>query len=181
MAWKLLSLATNTSHPAMVVLSGSMEPAFQRGDIIFLSNWTQQVEVGDIPVLWFEGNPLPMVHRAVEVQYDFIHFFLPPRDMPSIRRPKGAEEDTMCFRDWGWLTSRQSGTGRQLIMTKGDNSKLRDVALYPPGQIYVYRTQVVGMVRGEVPWLRELLIIGIGAIGMFQIMLGQEEKLTGKG
>ncbi|EER24856.1 signal peptidase, putative [Coccidioides posadasii C735 delta SOWgp] len=154
MAWKLLSLATNTSHPAMVVLSGSMEPAFQRGDIIFLSNWTQQVEVGDIPVLWFEGNPLPMVHRAVEVH----------------------------------------GTGRQLIMTKGDNSKLRDVALYPPGQIYVYRTQVVGVVRGyvpylgwvtiafrEVPWLRELLIIGIGAIGMFQIMLGQEEKLTGKG
>lgn len=44
-----------------------MEPAFQRGDVIFLSNWDQQVQVGDIPVLWFERQTLPMVHRAVEV------------------------------------------------------------------------------------------------------------------
>lgn len=70
MAWKLLTLVSNTAHPAMVVVSGSMEPAFQRGDVIFLSNLDQQVQVGDIPVLWFEGQPLPMVHRAVEVLHE---------------------------------------------------------------------------------------------------------------
>lgn len=69
MAWKFLSLVSNTAYPAMVVVSGSMEPAFQRGDVIFLSNW-DQVQVGDIPVLWFEGQPLPMVHRAVEVLHE---------------------------------------------------------------------------------------------------------------
>ncbi|KAI8169912.1 Acetyltransferase TRI7 [Colletotrichum sp. SAR 10_86] len=52
----------------MVVLSESMEPAFSRGDIILLANW-QEVEVGDIPVIWFQGHPLPMVHRAVEVLF----------------------------------------------------------------------------------------------------------------
>ncbi|KAF4831759.1 Signal peptidase complex catalytic subunit SEC11 [Colletotrichum siamense] len=66
MAWKALSLATNCAYPAMVVLSESMEPAFSRGDIILLANW-QDVEVGDIPVIWFQEQPLPMVHRAVEV------------------------------------------------------------------------------------------------------------------
>ncbi|KAF4815966.1 Signal peptidase complex catalytic subunit SEC11 [Colletotrichum siamense] len=68
MAWKALSLATNCAYPAMVVLSESMEPAFSRGDIILLANW-QEVEVGDIPVIWFQGQPLPMVHRAVEVLF----------------------------------------------------------------------------------------------------------------
>ncbi|KAF4830536.1 Signal peptidase complex catalytic subunit SEC11 [Colletotrichum tropicale] len=92
MAWKVLSLATNCAYPAMVVLSESMEPAFSRGDIIFLANW-QEVEVGDIPVIWFRGQPLPMVHRAVEVRFD--------RDQ------------------------------ERLILTKGDNNEVDDVALYP--------------------------------------------------
>lgn len=70
MAWKLLGLATNCAYPAMVVLSESMSPAFERGDIILLSNWAETVEVGDIPVLWFEGYELPMVHRAIVVQYE---------------------------------------------------------------------------------------------------------------
>ncbi|EQB52035.1 signal peptidase I [Colletotrichum gloeosporioides Cg-14] len=69
MAWKTLSLATNCAYPAMVVLSESMEPSFSRGDVIFLANW-QDVNVGDIPVIWFQGQPLPMVHRAVEVLFD---------------------------------------------------------------------------------------------------------------
>lgn len=70
MAWKLLTLICNTAYPAMVVISESMEPALQRGDVIFLSNWDRQVQVGDIPVLWFDGQPLPMVHRAVEVLHE---------------------------------------------------------------------------------------------------------------
>lgn len=70
MAWKLLCWVSDTPHSAMVVLSGSMEPAFQRGDIVFLSNRTKLVSVGDIPVVWFAGQPLPMVHRTVEVQYE---------------------------------------------------------------------------------------------------------------
>ncbi|KAF5497761.1 Signal peptidase complex catalytic subunit SEC11 [Colletotrichum siamense] len=69
MAWKALTLATNCAYPAMVVLSESMEPAFSRGDIILLANW-QEVEVGDIPVIWFQGQLLPMVHRAVEILFD---------------------------------------------------------------------------------------------------------------
>jgi signal peptidase I len=66
MIWRGLCIVANTSHPIHVVISESMEPAFQRGDIIVVSNCTDKVEVGDIAVLWFPHLPLPMVHRVIK-------------------------------------------------------------------------------------------------------------------
>lgn len=64
--WKALCLLASTSQPFFVVISGSMEPAFHRGDVLLLENRTEKVRVGDIPVVWFQGSPLPMVHRVVQ-------------------------------------------------------------------------------------------------------------------
>lgn len=71
MAWKGLSLFMNSESPIVVVLSyvgtsssrllylidelhvqrGSMEPAFYRGDILFLTNFARDgYRIGDIPV-----------------------------------------------------------------------------------------------------------------------------------
>lgn len=50
-----------------------MAPAFHRGDILLLSNRRSFAQVGDIPVVWFAGSPLPMVHRVVEVFYESNH------------------------------------------------------------------------------------------------------------
>lgn len=66
-AWKVMCVITGSSHPVMVVSSESMEPAFYRGDIILLWNHQEEVNVGDIPVVWFPGRRLPMVHRAITV------------------------------------------------------------------------------------------------------------------
>ena len=49
----------------MVVLSGSMEPAFQRGDILFLHNGNKSVETGDIVVFNLDGRDIPIVHRVL--------------------------------------------------------------------------------------------------------------------
>jgi signal peptidase len=38
MIWKGLMVYTQSESPVVVVLSGSMEPAFQRGDILYLDN-----------------------------------------------------------------------------------------------------------------------------------------------
>jgi len=38
MLWKSLSVLSDSHSPIVVVLSGSMEPAFQRGDLLFLWN-----------------------------------------------------------------------------------------------------------------------------------------------
>jgi signal peptidase len=69
MLWKAASVASNSPYPIVVVISESMEPAFSRGDLLLLSNRKQIIEVGDIPVCWFPGNSLPMVHRAISVTY----------------------------------------------------------------------------------------------------------------
>lgn len=70
MMWKGLGVVTNSSTPIICVVSESMAPAFHRGDILFLWNRTSSIEVGDIPVVWFEGAPLPMVHRVVQSFWD---------------------------------------------------------------------------------------------------------------
>ncbi|KAF7590289.1 hypothetical protein BBP40_003026 [Aspergillus hancockii] len=133
MVWKTACVITDSPYPLMVVSSGSMEPAFYRGDLIILWNRQHRIHVGDIPVVWFDGRPLPMVHRAIQVSHQEV----------------GGD-----------------GVSRQLIMTKGDNNAVDDTPLYPEGQSFVYRENVVGLVRGYVPcvgwislWLKESPIV----------------------
>lgn len=65
--WKGLSVLTDTESPIVVVLSGSMEPAFYRGDLLFLSMPSGPLKVGDIPVYKVPGADIPIVHRIIEV------------------------------------------------------------------------------------------------------------------
>ena len=65
MLWKGLSVATDSPSPIVVVLSGSMEPAFQRGDLLFLWNRGQETQVGEIVVYNVKGKDIPIVHRVV--------------------------------------------------------------------------------------------------------------------
>ncbi|GAB7346548.1 hypothetical protein MBLNU457_5226t1 [Dothideomycetes sp. NU457] len=65
MLWKGLSVATNSSSPIVVVLSGSMEPAFQRGDLLFLWNRGVDTQVGEVVVYNVRGKDIPIVHRVV--------------------------------------------------------------------------------------------------------------------
>jgi signal peptidase len=92
MIYKGLGLITNTESPIVVVLrcvdlfargccstcaecvctsnpnfSGSMEPAFHRGDILFLINPpNMRYEIGDITVYKIPGQDIPIVHRILE-------------------------------------------------------------------------------------------------------------------
>lgn len=84
MIWKGLGLVCNTESPIVVVLrcapcfaydefrlnifsSGSMEPAFYRGDLLFLTNpASEQYLTGDITVYKVPGADIPIVHRVIE-------------------------------------------------------------------------------------------------------------------
>ncbi|KAL1311435.1 hypothetical protein AAFC00_001596 [Neodothiora populina] len=65
MLWKGLSIVTDSSSPIVVVLSGSMEPAFQRGDLLFLWNRGMNTQVGEVVVYNVRGKDIPIVHRVV--------------------------------------------------------------------------------------------------------------------
>uniref|UniRef100_K3X4T4 Signal peptidase complex catalytic subunit SEC11 n=1 Tax=Globisporangium ultimum (strain ATCC 200006 / CBS 805.95 / DAOM BR144) TaxID=431595 RepID=K3X4T4_GLOUD len=67
MIWKGLMMYTQSESPVVVVLSGSMEPAFQRGDILYLDNNKPNLEIGDIVVYKVKGRDIPIVHRVLEL------------------------------------------------------------------------------------------------------------------
>ncbi|KAG0146177.1 hypothetical protein CROQUDRAFT_657827 [Cronartium quercuum f. sp. fusiforme G11] len=67
MIWKGLAVIFNTESPVVVVLSGSMEPAFYRGDLLFLSlPKSKQLNIGEIPVFNVPEGKIPIVHRLIE-------------------------------------------------------------------------------------------------------------------
>lgn len=48
--------------------SGSMEPAFQRGDLLFLTNFKEDpIRVGEIVVFKVKGREIPIVHRVIKL------------------------------------------------------------------------------------------------------------------
>jgi signal peptidase len=65
--WKGLSVIADSPSPIVVVLSGSMEPAFQRGDLLFLwnRNLFEETKVGEIVVYNVRDKDIPIVHRLV--------------------------------------------------------------------------------------------------------------------
>lgn len=50
MFWKTLMVLTLSDSPVVVVLSGSMEPLYYRGDILFLYNREETISTGDVIV-----------------------------------------------------------------------------------------------------------------------------------
>ncbi|XP_019416141.1 PREDICTED: signal peptidase complex catalytic subunit SEC11C-like [Lupinus angustifolius] len=65
--WKGLMCITGTESPVIVVLSGSMEPGFRRGDILFLRMTKDPIRAGDIIVFNIDGRDIPIVHRVIKV------------------------------------------------------------------------------------------------------------------
>ena len=47
--------------------SGSMEPAFRRGDILFLNNQDNPIRVGEVVVFKIKDRDIPIVHRVMKV------------------------------------------------------------------------------------------------------------------
>lgn len=68
--WKTLSIVANSHSPIVVVLSGSMEPAFQRGDVLFLWNRDSMAKVGDVVVYEIQGKSIPIVHRVLREHHN---------------------------------------------------------------------------------------------------------------
>ncbi|KAF8369191.1 hypothetical protein PRIPAC_87020 [Pristionchus pacificus] len=63
-----LKIFTDCEFPLVVDLSGTMEPAFSRGDLLMLSNYTDEpIRSGDIVVINIHRISMPIAHRVIEV------------------------------------------------------------------------------------------------------------------
>ncbi len=150
MLWKTLSVLSNSPSPIVVVLSGSMEPAFQRGDLLFLWNRDQTAEVGEIVVYNVKGKDIPIVHRVVRS----FHTASRNSSIPGSKsKAKNAGTDDMA--------------PKTQLLTKGDNNGADDTELYARGQSYLDRQEdIIGSVRGYLP-----------AVGYVTIMLSEHPWL----
>ncbi len=68
MMWNVGKLVTNTESPIVVVLTGSMEPAFYRGDLLLVTHFKEDLIMGDIIVFKVPNQEIPIVHRAMVIQ-----------------------------------------------------------------------------------------------------------------
>ncbi|TPX69654.1 hypothetical protein SpCBS45565_g02304 [Spizellomyces sp. 'palustris'] len=121
MIWKGLSVVTNSESPIVVVLSESMEPAFARGDLLFLTQPSTPITIGDICVFKLRGKPVPIVHRVIELH--------------------------------------TTTNNTQYLLTKGDNNQVDDRGLYNPGQMWIKKEDVVGRVKGFLPYVGMVTIL----------------------
>ena len=53
-----------------------MEPAFHRGDLLFLTNYKEDpIRVGDIVVFKIKGRDIPIVHRVLTLHEKYFNIF----------------------------------------------------------------------------------------------------------
>ncbi|KAI7726574.1 hypothetical protein M8C21_010991, partial [Ambrosia artemisiifolia] len=67
MIWIALMCIMGSEAPIVVVLSGSMEPGFKRGDMLFMRMSNDPIRVGDILSFTVDGREIPIVHRVIKV------------------------------------------------------------------------------------------------------------------
>jgi signal peptidase I len=80
-----LMVVTGSESPIVVVLSGSMEPAFHRGDLLFLTNHREEaIRVGEIVVFKVEGREIPIVHRVIKVSVRHRRMARGGRGLPKV-------------------------------------------------------------------------------------------------
>lgn len=118
--------------------SGSMEPAFQRGDILFLNNrgGGDAISVGDIVVFKIAGRDVPIVHR-VHRRHDAANVSL---HTTSLAGPAASSSQVS-------------------YLTKGDANAMDDRDLYAPGQLWLARHEIVGRAVAYVPYLGMFTIL----------------------
>ncbi|KAI8141413.1 SEC11-like 1 [Fennellomyces sp. T-0311] len=114
---------------------------------------------GDLLVLSLPPND------PVDVN-DICVFKLPGRDVPIVHRVIKLHDDV--------------ATGKQYLLTKGDNNPRDDRGLYDYKQMWINREHVVGKVKGFVPYVGMLTILMndypwmkfalLGVIGLFVLV-----------
>merc|ERR1719341_590121 len=114
-----LMVVTGSESPIVVVLSGSMEPAFQRGDLLFLTNYEEEdIRVGEIVVIKIDGRDIPIVHRVLKLheKEDGSIKFLTKGDNNSVD-DRGLYAPVQL-----WLDRKDEGSIK--FLTKGDNNSV---------------------------------------------------------
>lgn len=149
MLWRGLSLGTRCEAPVVVVLSGSMEPGFHRGDILFLNMWNEKIITpGDVVVFQVESRGVPIVHRVLNSHHS-------RQDGKIAMLTKG---DNNSVDDRGLYATKQNFIGRPEVLGRAFG--------------FLPYVGMITILLNDYPWLKYLLI---GSMGFF-VMIGRESN-----
>ncbi|THW95347.1 signal peptidase complex catalytic subunit sec11 [Aureobasidium pullulans] len=148
MLWKGLSVATDSASPIVVVLSGSMEPAFQRGDLLFLWNRGLDTKVGEVVVYNVRGKDIPIVHRVVRRFGGGEGINAPPLQLLTKGDNNAADDTELYARGQDFLNRATDVVG--------------SVVGYIPFVGYVT------ILLAEYPWLKTVMLAFMGLTVVFQ-------------
>ncbi|CAD7950748.1 unnamed protein product [Amoebophrya sp. A120] len=149
MLWRGLSLMTGSESPVVVVLSGSMEPGFYRGDILILNMWREERFVpGDVIVFQVEGRGIPIVHRIVNA-----HKNRKTEEYAILTKGDNNQVD-----DRGLYMSKQNFISRKEVMGRAFG--------------FLPYVGMITILLNDYPWLKYIMI---GSMGFF-VMIGRESK-----
>lgn len=153
MTWSLFKVLLNNDMPVMVVLTGSMEPGFQRGDIAaaYTADANHAMHPGDIVIYKLEGRKIPIVHRVLERRTINDSWF-------------SCTEGTTAWVDTGDVYDMTSDTlveacTRLAYITKGDANPVHDTFLYTTGRGYLEPRELVGKLVSYFPGLGYVTIL----------------------
>ncbi|KAE9979163.1 Signal peptidase complex catalytic subunit [Venturia inaequalis] len=148
MLWKGLSVVSNSPSPIVVVLSGSMEPAFERGDLLFLWNRGMDTQIGEVVVYNVRGKDIPIVHRVV-------------------RRFGGGETPLQL------LTKGDNNAADDTeLYAQGQNYLTRETDVIGSVIGYVPMVGYVTILLSEYPWLKTAML-GIMGLTMLAVEVGR--------
>ncbi|PLN86612.1 putative signal peptidase I [Aspergillus taichungensis] len=117
---------------ALTIIAGSTHPII----VVSTESMTPTFSRGDILFLWNRQSWIQVGEITV--------CWIKGLPLPMVRRAiRTVVLDTM----------------RQGILTKGDNNVADDTLLYPAGEEFVGREEIIGVVKGSVPWLGWVAIL----------------------
>jgi signal peptidase I len=157
-AFFIIQLATGTTHPVVVVTSGSMTPTLMKGDVVIARGITDfgndvvagphSARNGSIIIFWApwsDAGPDPIIHRVI-----------------------GKEVDNV--------------TGKYLFMTQGDDNWHPDMAKVPQDNVigmFVARIPFIGYLK---IWLTDTqllipLVIILAALLIISVVYDERKKI----
>eukprot|EP00768_Dysnectes_brevis_P003771 gnl/Dysnectes_brevis/2684_a3250_2338.p1 GENE.gnl/Dysnectes_brevis/2684_a3250_2338~~gnl/Dysnectes_brevis/2684_a3250_2338.p1 ORF type:complete len:188 (-),score=13.01 gnl/Dysnectes_brevis/2684_a3250_2338:40-603(-) len=149
MTWNLLKLVFNNDNPVVVVLTGSMEPGFKRGDILLVSDNEYPLQTGDVVVYALEGKFIPIVHRLLDRRTLMLDGETTP--VFITKGDNNNDYDTFLYTTGKQFLEREEIIGRILA--------------YLPGLGYLT------ILMKEHPWVRNIFFAFLGALAL----LGHDE------
>lgn len=134
-----MKIATSTESPIVVVLSGSMEPGFYRGDLLFLYHSNKGFDLGEVVVYQLPHRDIPIVHRVLQVR----------------EREDG---------DYDILTKGDNNKGHDRGLYDYDQDWLNKQHIIGRVKGYLPYVGMVTILMNDYPWLKWLFISALAII-----------------